>query len=46
MQLKQLVSILLDNAIRHSSGKEIQLELNPELNQPLTAMDADFSAMG
>ncbi len=30
MQLKQLVSILLDNAIRHSSGKEIRLALRAE----------------
>ena len=29
-QLKQLVSILIDNALRHSSGKEIYLELFAE----------------
>ena len=44
-QLKQLVSILLDNAISHGTGKEIGLQLSLERHHAVLAVSNDAEPM-
>ena len=45
-QLKQLISILLDNALEHGTGKEIRLSVKKEKNAAVLAVSNAANAIG